>query len=372
MIAYKKYMNDFPAEITRLTEEGFVVREGTIAGDKVVLIYPPHMGIRWNKDNIIYRSSVWTYPEKKPVSLSFKKFGNWGEKPDLFIVPDTLKNTVAVEKIDGALLIISKFKGELITRTRGTFDAHTLANGMEIDELVRKYPKLFNNDLLNSEQYSILCEWTSPTNKIVLDYGSEPKLFLLGIIKHENYSYLEQDRVDTYSEFWDVPRPTTYEFNDIPTMLNSIKELKGKEGVCIFHDVDQNIIKVKSTDYLTKHAFKNDVNLETIIDMFLDYGKPDFNTFMQKLQSNFDYECSRMAESLVSKVIDASKQVNKIISHMQTFVTPLRSVPRKQAAEQILSSYGKTNRANFVFKLLDNKPLADQDYKKLLFQIAKQ
>ena len=43
----------------------------------------------------------------------------------------------------------------------------------------------------------------------------------------------------------------------------------------------------------------------------------------------------------------------------------------KEQAEQVLSSYSVTNRAAFVFKLLDGKSLGKEEYKKLLFQVLK-
>ena len=363
-------VNSFTAKLEDLQKNDFIIRHSVIADTPVVLIYPQHIGVKWTKDNMIFRSSVWT-AEGKPVSLGWKKFGNWGENPDLFIVPDTLKNSVVLEKMDGSLLIISKFKSELITRTRGTFDARTLTNGNEIDELIRKYPKVFNNELIDTEEYSILCEWTSPVNRIVLDYGPQPQLFLLGIVKHSDYTYLPQAQVDNFAKIWNIVRPETYEFKDIPSMINAIQALKGKEGVCVFHGKDQNISKVKSVEYLTKHAFKNDVNLESVIDMFLEYGRPDYKTFMHTLEQNFDFECAQMARGLVSQVIEANREVEKIIAHMKTFVAPLRMKPRKEAAGAIMSAYGNTNRSGYAFKLLDNKPLDNTMYKKMLFQVMK-
>jgi hypothetical protein len=50
----------------------------------------------------------------------------------------------------------------------------------------------------------------------------------------------------------------------------------------------------------------------------------------------------------------------------------LRSLPsRKEQAQLVISSYGETNRAAFVFKILDNRPLGKDEYKKLLFQVLK-
>jgi len=44
---------------------------------------------------------------------------------------------------------------------------------------------------------------------------------------------------------------------------------------------------------------------------------------------------------------------------------------RKVQAQQILAAYGNTNRAAFVFTLLDGKSLSKDQLKKLLYQVTK-
>jgi len=58
---------------------------------------------------------------------------------------------------------------------------------------------------------------------------------------------------------------------------------------------------------------------------------------------------------------------------MNSFVNNrLRLLPtRKEQAQLVISSYGETNRAAFVFKLLDGKSFGKEEYKKLLFQVLK-
>jgi hypothetical protein len=56
---------------------------------------------------------------------------------------------------------------------------------------------------------------------------------------------------------------------------------------------------------------------------------------------------------------------------MESFVLPLKSGIRKDAALAIIKAYGETNRASFAFKLLDGHPLTEKEYKKLIFQCLK-
>lgn len=362
-------------EQIELLKRGFVVRDCIIANTDCVLIYPSKentFSINWDHNIIQYRSSIWTKLDKQLVSPSFKKFVNWGEKSDIFPLPETLNNAKIITKIDGSCLICSKYKGQLITRTRGTIDANTLDNGFEIELLKEIYPKAFDNTYINSEQYTLIYEWVSPINKIVIDYGAEPDLYLTGCIKHEDYSIFTQDKLDEISLKLEIKRPEVFNFKTIDDMLNTIKNIKGKEGIVLYYGKnEQNMLKVKGEEYITKHAFKSHCTIESIIDLFLSNNKPNYNEFIKQLTTDFDWECCQMAQGHVSKVCEAYKEVQKFLDYANEFVKPLRSLSRKDAALTIMKAYGNTSRSGFVFSALDNKTLTNENYKKLLFQILK-
>lgn len=83
--------------------ESFVIRDVQIAGETCYLVFPKHIGCKWTKQNLIFRSSVWN-SEGELISASFKKFFNWGEKPELAYTPFSLKangGCQILEKLDG-------------------------------------------------------------------------------------------------------------------------------------------------------------------------------------------------------------------------------------------------------------------------------
>jgi len=129
--------------------------------------------------------------------------------------------------------------------------------------------------------------------------------------------------------------------------------------------------KIKSNDYLVKHRFKENLNIESIIDLYLASGEPTYNQFLSLIEAQFDYECMQDALKFISKVSDAAEEMYKIILHFNIFVNQVKTLTRKEAAAKIISSYGSTNRAAFLFKLLDGKVLTKDDKKKLLFQVLK-
>lgn len=353
---------EFPVQTI---SEDFNVKTSTQYGELLHLVTPGNIACVWTKDNLIFRSSIWD-DNGNLVSPSFPKFFNWNEKDNIIPPPESLVGTTAVEKIDGSALIVSPFKGKTIIRTRGTFDVKVFENSIEIDWLKRQCPKAFQFD---SEDYSYIYEWYSPKNRIVLDLGPVPKLFLIGAIWHDDYSLFGQDALDLMAIDFGVERPPTYYFENVEELLIKVKAFDGKEGVCLYYDKGQHIKKIKGSKYLAIHAFKNDLSINNLLEAYVLCDRPDYNTFYAYINDTYDYECAEIAKGDISKLVDANKEVNKILDHMKKFADRVRPLSRKEAALKIIGAYGKTSRSGYVFTLLDNKPLDNDAYKKLLHQV---
>ena len=359
-------------DLDKVDRTQFMVHEHSLNGEIVHLIQPQHIGTKWTQDNKHMRSVVVNYAGEV-ISASMPKFTNWGENPDHFPVPTSLKNATVVEKLDGSTLIVSKYNGQYILRTRGTVDASTMANGFELE--------LFKSTILNKLQdnndtwgYSIIWEWLSPINKIVLSYGDEPIWKLIGFINHINYSLAQQDMLDAMAKKYDLLRPEIYTFTDISDMLQIVDKWQDKEGVCLYSKNDQVIHKIKASKYLLLHHLKSELSsLEKVLDVWLEQGMPDYQTFYNYIFTTFDFELAEQIKGTISRICDAKKEVDMIVSGMNDFVNNrLKTLPtRKLQAEQVISAYGNTNRAAFLFKILDNRPLGKEEYKKLLFQVLK-
>lgn len=359
-------------DLALIDRENFLVQERMLNGETVFLVNPNHIGAKWSRDTLHFRSSLWD-KEGSLISASFKKFFNLGEQPDLTPVPTSLRGHTLIEKLDGSTLIVSYHKGQQIVRTRGTVDATALDNGYEIDILRGRYPMAFDNAMLRKEHCSFIYEWVSPVNKIVIDYGSVPDLFLIGVIYHHEYYLEDQVVLDCTAKAIGVKRPEKFSFDSVEDMTATVKALQGKEGLCVYTPDGQNIRKVKGDWYLAIHRFKSNANIETVLDLFVEYGHPSYVEFESKLMvhANYDYECFSLVRSFASQVSDAYKEVQAIKEGMVRFVGPLIGLPRKDAALKIIAAYGTTNRASFCFQLLDGKTLDADANKKLLWQCLK-
>lgn len=356
--------------LTELQALGFGVKTRTIGGNNINLIYPTKIGVHWSPDLLQFRSSMWT-DAWEPVSLGFKKFFNLGEAPDICPDPCSLDACHIVEKLDGTCLIVSRYKGELIVRTRGTTDFQQQENAGELSLLQARYPEAFDNELLNSEQVTMLFEFTTPSNIIVLDYGPTPDIRLIGCVNHVDYSYMTQPKLDQLAELLKLQRPKTASYPCLNDVVAHMDEVLGIEGYCLYFNNDQQIKKVKSKDYLVKHRFKSSYSIERVIDLFIMAGTPSYVDFMAQLEDGFDFECMMTAASDASKVCEAWDKVKRTTDRMHEFVRSMdgkNKNSRKQAALDITEAYGKTGSTGLAFKLLDGQELTSEDYKKLLLQ----
>lgn len=344
--------------------DNFVIKEGSVAGDKVYLVTVPHIGTTWNKDNLIFRSSMWDQ-NGNPISLSFKKFFNHGEQLELSPPPSQLNNYSIVTKMDGSTLIVTKYKGELILRTRGTINANILDNAFELEvfksDVLSKY-----DDNVDTWNYSLIFEWLSPNQRIVINYGDEPSWSLIGKIIHENYIMETQDNLDKIANSYGWHRPERHIYRDITSLTKEVKDWEDKEGCCIYSPCSQDIWKVKSLPYLKCHAFKSNANLDSVLDIYLALKEPSYGEFKNYLVNCFDWECFKMVEDYALQVCNVKSDVQKYISDMKNLIKKCLELPtRKDQALLILSTYGEINNTDMAFNLLDGKELNSKMLKRL-------
>jgi hypothetical protein len=241
-------------------------------------------------------------------------------------------------------------------------------------------PDWHEPEVPNTWDSSWLFEWTSPNQRIILNYGETPEWYLVGKVIHEDYYLSSQNTLNDIAEWSKFNRPTVYSFPSVETLMKDVEAWKGKEGVVVYSGNGQMLHKVKGAWYLALHRMKEALaSIDKVIDVWYEQGEPAYQDFEKFIVGNFDWELWTQVRGDASRICDAAKEVQKIVDGMQRFVIetclPLgdqkdRKI-RGQMAPLVLGAYGITNRANFVFKLLDQKPLSLDDKKKLMYQVLK-
>lgn len=356
-----------------IDKSSFKIKDGILNGRVVYLINPVEFDCKWNKSNLHLRSLMIDY-DGTVISRGMSKFFNFGEKQELYPTPDKFNDWVLSSKEDGSLLICDLIDGKFNARTRGTISYKDHENTSDFDFVINKY-KLW--ELSELTEYSILFELYSPTNVIVLKPYQDPEIVLLGAIHKENniyYPYYSELGKQIQSKL-NCKLPETFPINgDIAIIASKIKDWIGKEGIVLNYNNNQNQLKIKSDWYLIRHRMKSELSsLEKVMDLWISLNYPNYTDFYNEVVKSFDFEIANIAQGHISNICDAYKEVNKILDGFYSFVNhTLRLLPnRKEQALKVIQSYGITNRANFIFKLLDGKTLGGDDIKKLLFQVLK-
>jgi len=282
------------------------------------------------------------------------------------------KDAIATLKLDGSLLIRSVYKGQVMFRTRGSFGYEFLDNASEMEWFKAKYPALFDPTLM--EGYSLLLEWTSPANVIVIKYP-EPELTLIGGILHApDLPYLTMKQVEWTASFLGLPCVKWFPLTKAgwDEMLGDLETESTIEGYVLRLHGEQTLVKVKCVPYLTKHGLKSTLSTEKLVDMWFQQGQPDYKTFCDNFMKDFDEETFMWALGAISNLFDGVKEYNLITTHMAGKALERRGLSRKDAAIAGQADYGKTKRFSLYMNFWEGKPPKPDLLKTILLQSTKQ
>lgn len=348
--------------------EYFNFKECVVAGDECLLITPKDITVKWSDETLKFRSLIIRKDDHMVVSCGLGKFFNLSEKPDIDKFPDGPFE--AIEKKDGSCFICTWTVGknnqeEYIFRTRGTSDVRVLDNGYELDFLLEKYPKLKVAMKLNP-LYTIICEWQTPNNEIVLREVSEPTLCLIAVVSHEDFSYVSQKELDERAIAWGLDRPKRYHYNSIKECVEDVTTWKGKEGVVLYSEDGQHLRKIKSEEYLRLHGLLFGYKtIKSYLDLFMSTEKfTKYSEFYEYIETTLDHEIAERGKDFIrdicvaySKVVDKLNNVTQVVNNVRT------GFSRKEQALEFQNHWSDW-RVPAAFQLLDNNEVNEKTLRK--------
>jgi RNA ligase len=218
--------------------------------------------------------------EGNVIAKPFPKFFNYEEhKPE--DIPN--ENFEVYEKMDGSLGIIFHYEGEWLIATRGSFTSEQAIKGKEMLD------KLNKSALIPG--YTYLAEIIYPENRIVVDYGDEEKLVVLGAYNNETGKEVEVDEM--VNEGWDV----VMKYKTWGEGYDLLKEeiSKDKEGYVIRFSGGMRM-KIKGTEYVRLHRILTNFSTKDIWEL-LKNGE-DLEPFLERVPDEFDDWVKRTAMNL--------------------------------------------------------------------------
>jgi len=268
--------------------------------------------------------------------------------------------------VHNSLLIVSKYKGELICRTRGTVDARQMANGHEIDELIKKH-YFFETLKRGPETYGVsyLFEWTTPNNIIVLREHNEPTLTLVGSVAndYDGCEYATQSYLDCLAEIYGFDRPQKYEYDSIEECLKDVAAWKGKEGVVLYSPDGQTLKKIKADEYCELHKICTGIkNINQVLDLFMTTDRfTKYEDFYKYIEMTIDYEVAERLKDDLLKIVTAYNKVLEKMKKVDHVIDGIRgdSFTRKDQA-MCITQHWSDWRKSYGFVTLDNKVVEDK------------
>jgi len=282
---------------------------------------------KWDEITLRCRGLV-TDDEGNIVARPFKKFFNIEEAKH-----NATKEFDVYEKMDGSLGIFFYFKGEPVFASRGSFTSEQAIKGTE---LLDKY----NWERGTYEGYTYMFEILYPENRIVVDYGEEEKLVVLGVINTTTGEDCKFDEME--SEGFNIVKKyhTIKNYEHLKTL-----NWENKEGFVVkFTNGDR--CKIKFEDYLRLHKIMTEISTKSvweclskgddIYEMLKDVPDEFFkgiDAYIEELKSEY-----KSIEVKTSATFDLYKDLN-----------------RKDFAESV-----KWNKyAPILFKRMDGKDYSD-------------
>lgn len=340
-------------DLTKINQEDFTVSE---RGD-FYLINPRHSKWKWNDNELWYRSLL-TRKDGTVVSSGFPKFFNYGEyAPHTKRVKESLKSNIDficyTEKMDGSLIIRDVIDDMPHFRTRGSHELGEFEK--PVMELIKeKYPILLGN--IFGRGYSLLMEFVSPTNQIVLRY-EEPELYILGAAYfiHKFELLASKNHVESLARIFEVPpvpmRCMTPKSSD--DLVAAIYKEQGTEGIVVrIEDPDGEITlcKMKSETYLMMHRLKSDMNensIKQLIWLNKDKLNIDNDGFLivedsfEKMKTvlyekGLDYEIISQFEYLIRANLELLAEIQGNAYKMFTHLTYIYDVTERKRQLEII------------------------------------
>lgn len=199
------------------------------------------------------------------ASLPLPKFFNYRENP--FTMDLDFDNPKQVMlKMDGSLIstyLHGVQNGELSTGTVRLKSKTALASDQALAamawlELPENTAFNFAVETLVRWNLTVIMEWVSPDNRIVIGY-EKPALVILAVRDNVTGAYESpvtlQDELPILKQYW----VETYQHLNMSTFVDSVPELQGIEGFVIQLASGQ-YVKIKTTAYLALHHSKDSIN----------------------------------------------------------------------------------------------------------------
>ena len=297
-------------KLDKLVEEGWLISQVHPSLDLTIYNYSQKTQYdkMWNEETLSCRGLVLD-SKGNVVARPFKKFFNLseveGEIPDLpFEV---------FEKMDGSLGIFFWYEGNPVFASRGSFTSDQSKAGWEM------LKEMEYGDL--KKEITYLFEIIYPENRIVVDYGDQEKLVLLGAIETSSGKEIPYEDLKKGLNGFELVKKWTNK-KSIPDLVkenDSVREgyvlrfsnsfrVKVKfEEYCRLHKIITNVSNVDIWEKLKEGSGLDEI-LDKVPDEFYGWVKKTENDLKEKYQDILE-ESEEIIYSIQKKLGDSERRI---------------------------------------------------------------
>jgi len=298
---------------------------------------------KWDEITLNMRGTV-IDNEGNRVSNPFPKFFNLDELEPLNISLPNLPYKV-YEKIDGSLIEVFKYGGEIVVSSAGSFTSAqaTVAENM----LKTKYSHLLK---YIKEGKTYLFELIFPLNKILVDYGKTEKLVLLAIRDLETGNEIEIDMINARAAGFDVVEEVNMSIEELKKEIET-PYFFNKEGfVIVFKNGFR--VKMKYAEYFRLHKLLCNINEKFIWEHVSEGKEINLNDIPDE-SFEFIKNTTTMLKNKFNEIENEIKNIYEKIHENLDNKHGKNNWTRKDFANAILPTYKKFSGP--LFNLFDKK-----------------
>jgi|SRR5581483_3326705 len=291
-----------PFELEEMIEAGYVSAQQHPLLPLTILNYTHRCQYdrAWNATTMKCRGIIYGTQDGVIYARPWAKFFNYGEPTPEGLVLDPDALVEVTDKLDGSLGIgyFDPTWGGLSIATRGSFTSDQALHASKLYQ--RRYAHW-----MPEEGWTPLFEIIYPENRIVVDYGGEDDLHMIGQVK------IETGELRGPSLEWPGPMAALQQALTFRDAV-ALPERPGKEGVVVRLLETDALVKIKQADYVELHRIVTHLNertvweaivadrfeelIETLPDEFMVWAE----NVRRNLQAEADYIEARIREKYAS------------------------------------------------------------------------
>ena len=279
------------------------------------------------------------------ISRAFQKFFNVGENEANQVYRLQGRQFEVLEKRDGSMLTPVLINGVVYWKTKKSFYSEVAVEASK--NMVYAVNKLAKVCL--ELGVTPIFEYTSPFNKIVLDYGDTPDFVLLALRDIKTGEYCSHSKMNSIAAIAGVKVIDKFD-KTLDNCLAEVDTLTDFEGWCL-RDVSTGFYcKLKTAWYLRNHRAQTQLRERDVADMVIDETIDDIKSALAL--DNFDLtDILRIESQVVADLSVTRSTVEDIVANL----------PDKNDFKEIAGRYREHSMFGLIMTAVRGK---EPDYKK--------